>query len=94
MWLQVRFPDCFAVVHAAELIKDTQDYLDIHLDSTQNRLIRLDLITASATFSVALYTLFAGNAFAAVGFAKKFAWNILHLSLDCCLELYKLLCCL
>lgn len=66
MWLQVRFPDCFAVVHAAELIKDTQDYLDIHLDSTQNRLIRLDLITASATFSVALYTLFAGNAFAAV----------------------------
>lgn len=48
-------------MHAAELIKDTQDYLDIHLDSTQNRLIRLDLITATATFSVALYTLVAGN---------------------------------
>ena len=48
-------------LHAAEHIKDTQDYLDIHLDSTQNRLIRLDLITAAATLSVALYTLFAGN---------------------------------
>ena len=45
---------------AAELIKDTQDYLDIHLDSTQNRLIRLDLLTATATLSVAIYTLVAG----------------------------------
>lgn len=43
------------------MIKDTQDYLDIHLDSTQNRLIRLDLLTATATLSVAIYTLAAGN---------------------------------
>ena len=46
---------------AAELIKDTQDYLDIHLDSTQNRLIRLDLLTATASMCVAIYTLVAGK---------------------------------
>ncbi|KAL3130372.1 hypothetical protein ABBQ38_008198 [Trebouxia sp. C0009 RCD-2024] len=49
------------LVSIAELIKDTQDYLDIHLDSTQNRLIRLDLLTATASLSVAIYTLVAGN---------------------------------
>lgn len=64
------WPDSLLLFLAAELIKDTQDYLDIHLDSTQNRLIRLDLLTATATLSVAIYTLVAGNFTFAVDNAK------------------------
>ena len=51
----------FAALAAAEYIQDTEEYINIELDSSRNTLIRLELIINTATFSIALYGLVAGQ---------------------------------
>ena len=46
---------------AAEYIQDTEEYINIELDSSRNRLIRLELLINTATFSIAMYSLVAGE---------------------------------
>lgn len=48
---------------AAEYIQDTEEYINIELDSSRNRLIRLELLINTATFSIAMYSLVAGERF-------------------------------
>ena len=48
------------VPRAGEYIKDTEEYINIELDSSRNRLIRLEIIITSATFGVAMFSLVAG----------------------------------
>jgi magnesium transporter len=43
-----------------EFIDDTEDYVNITLDSHRNQLIQVDLLLTAATFCVALMTLIAG----------------------------------
>ncbi|KAL3147822.1 hypothetical protein ABBQ32_002549 [Trebouxia sp. C0010 RCD-2024] len=45
---------------AAEYIQDTEEYINIELDSSRNRLIRLEVVINTATFSIAMYSLVAG----------------------------------
>ena len=49
------------LVAAAEYIQDTEEYINIELDSSRNRLIRLELLINTATFSIAMYSLVAGE---------------------------------
>ena len=51
------------LVYAAEYIQDTEEYINIELDSSRNRLIRLELLINTATFSIAMYSLVAGEQF-------------------------------
>ncbi|KAK9820945.1 hypothetical protein WJX81_001015 [Elliptochloris bilobata] len=48
------------LVSIGEYIKDTEEYINIELDSSRNRLIRLEIIITSATFGVAMFSLVAG----------------------------------
>ena len=43
-----------------EYIEDTEEYINIELDSSRNRLIRLEIVLTGATFSLALWNLVAG----------------------------------
>lgn len=47
-------------VGADEYMKDTEAYIDIELDSSQNRLFRLDIVLTAATFALALFHVVAG----------------------------------
>jgi len=47
-------------LHAGEYIEDTEEYINIELDSSRNRLIRLEILLTGATFSLALWNLVAG----------------------------------
>ena len=49
------------LMNAAEYIQDTEEYINIELDSSRNRLIRLELVINTATFSIAMYSLVAGE---------------------------------
>ncbi len=42
-------------------VQDTEEYINIELDSSRNRLIRLDIILTSATFAIAPFNLIAGD---------------------------------
>jgi magnesium transporter len=44
-----------------EFIDDTEDFINITLDSHRNQLIQVDLLLTAATFCVGLVTLIAGN---------------------------------
>lgn len=44
-----------------EYIKDTEEYINIELDSSRNRLIKLEIVITAATFSIALWGLVAGT---------------------------------
>lgn len=46
---------------AADYIEDTEEYINVELDSSRNRLIRLELIINTASFSIALYGVVAGE---------------------------------
>ena len=50
-----------ACLPAAEYIQDTEENINIELDSSRNRLIRLELIINTASFSIALYGVVAGE---------------------------------
>ena len=47
-------------LRAGEYIEDTEEYINIELDSSRNRLIRLEIVLTGATFSLALWNLVAG----------------------------------
>ena len=57
------YPTCSVctLLCAAEYIDDTEEYINIELDSSRNRLIRLELLINTATFSIGMYSLFAGE---------------------------------
>lgn len=42
-------------------LQDTEEYINIELDSNRNRLIRLDIILTSASFAIAPFNLIAGG---------------------------------
>ena len=42
---------------AGEYIKDTEEYINIELDSSRNRLIRLEIVLTAGTFAVAIWSL-------------------------------------
>ena len=42
---------------AGEYIKDTEEYINIELDSSRNRLIRLEIVLTAGTFAVAIWGL-------------------------------------
>ena len=46
---------------AGEFIKDTEEYINIELDSSRNRLIRLEIVLTAGTFGVAIFSLVAGG---------------------------------
>jgi hypothetical protein len=41
-------------------VKDTEEYINIELDSSRNRLIRLEIVLTAGTFGVAIFSLVAG----------------------------------
>ena len=43
-----------------EFIQDTEEYINIELDSARNRLIRLDIVITAGSFSVAIFSLATG----------------------------------
>lgn len=43
-----------------EYIKDTEEFIDINLDWTRNRLIKLEIMLTAATFAIAPFNLVAG----------------------------------
>lgn len=49
------------LVCAGEFIKDTEEYINIELDSSRNRLIRLEIVITAGTFGVAIFSLVAGK---------------------------------
>lgn len=48
------------LVSVGEYIKDTEEYINIELDSSRNRLIRMDIILSVATFAIMPFNLVAG----------------------------------
>ena len=46
-----------SIPHAGEFIKDTEEYINIELDSSRNRLIRLEIVLTAGTFAVAIWGL-------------------------------------
>ena len=47
---------------AGEYIKDTEEYINIELDSSRNRLIRLEIVLTAGTFAVAIWSLLGSEA--------------------------------
>lgn len=43
-----------------EFIEDTEEYINIELDSSRNRLLRLEIVLTAATFGTAMFSLVAG----------------------------------
>ena len=46
---------------AADYIQDTEEYINIELDSARNRLIKLEILITAATFAIACFGLIAGE---------------------------------
>jgi magnesium transporter len=73
---------CSKLQTLAEYIDDTEDFINIELDSHRNQLIRLDLVLTSATASIALITavtsLFAMNVTLSPDFEDKapYSWFV------------------
>ena len=44
-----------------EYIEDTEEYINIELDSSRNRLLRLEIVLTAATFGIAMFGLVAGK---------------------------------
>lgn len=45
---------------AEEYMKDAEDYINIELDSSQNRLFRLDIVLTAAAFSMEIFHVMGG----------------------------------
>ena len=43
-----------------EYIEDTEEYINIELDSSRNRLLRLEIVLTAGTFGIAMFGLVAG----------------------------------
>jgi hypothetical protein len=50
-----------AWTNAEEYMKDTEDYINIELDSSQNRLFRLDIVLTAAAFSMEIFHVMGGK---------------------------------
>ncbi|CAL8469012.1 g8553 [Coccomyxa elongata] len=79
------------LVSIGEFIKDTEEYINIELDSSRNRLIRLEIVLTAGTFAVAIFSLVAGilgeNLILPPAITKT-VWNFLEVNLTtacCCL---------
>lgn len=48
------------LVSIADYIQDTEEYINIELDSARNRLIKLEILITAATFAIACFGLIAG----------------------------------
>ncbi|KAK9811417.1 hypothetical protein WJX72_003689 [[Myrmecia] bisecta] len=48
------------IVSIGEYVKDTEEYINIELDSSRNQLIKLEVWLTTATFAIALWALVAG----------------------------------
>ena len=46
---------------AGEYVEDTEEYINIELDSSRNRLIRLEVVLTAGTFALAIFTLVGGG---------------------------------
>lgn len=44
-----------------EYIEDTEEYINIDLDSSRNRLLRLEIILTAGTFAIAIFSVIAGD---------------------------------
>lgn len=44
-----------------EFIEDTEEYINIELDSSRNRLLRLEIVLTAATCGIAIFSLVAGE---------------------------------
>lgn len=44
-----------------EYIEDTEEYINIELDSSRNRLLRLEIVLTAGTFGIAMFGLVAGR---------------------------------
>lgn len=44
-----------------EYIEDTEEYINIDLDSSRNRLLRLEIILTAGTFAIAIFSVVAGE---------------------------------
>lgn len=44
-----------------EYIEDTEEYINIELDSSRNRLLRLEIVLTAGTFGIAMFGLVAGS---------------------------------
>jgi hypothetical protein len=49
------------LVVAGEYVEDTEEYINIELDSSRNRLIKLEVVLTAGTFSLAVFTLVGGE---------------------------------
>lgn len=55
------FTFCFlSPAPAEEYMKDAEDYINIELDSSQNRLFRLDIVLTAAAFSMEIFHVMGG----------------------------------
>ncbi|KAK9918718.1 hypothetical protein WJX75_006255 [Coccomyxa subellipsoidea] len=79
------------LVSVGEFIKDTEEYINIELDSSRNRLIRLEIVLTAGTFGVAIFSLVAGvlgeNLILPPAITKT-VWNFVEVNLvtfSCCL---------
>ena len=43
-----------------EFIEDTEEYINIELDSSRNRLLRLEIVLTAGTFGITMFSLVAG----------------------------------
>jgi hypothetical protein len=46
---------------AGEYVEDTEEYINIELDSSRNRLIKLEVVLTAGTFALAIFTLVGGE---------------------------------
>jgi hypothetical protein len=44
-----------------EYVEDTEEYINIELDSSRNRLIKLEVVLTAGTFALAIFTLVGGE---------------------------------
>ena len=48
------------LANVEEFIRDTEEFVNFELDSSRNRLIRLEIVLTSATFGLAIFGTVAG----------------------------------
>lgn len=44
-----------------EYVQDTEEFVNIELDSSRNRLIRLEIVLTAGTFALAIFSLVGGE---------------------------------
>ena len=47
--------------NVGEYVQDTEEFVNIELDSARNRLIRLEIVLTAATFALAIFSLVGGT---------------------------------